>query len=103
MPIKDITSIHQNISSVKQINTFVLEQLPINQGGPAACFSQVTLLQVLTSEHYGCCMYAVSGKIKLNFNSSSHLLIQEAILYEKSHGPRLQKFQSNFKISVNTY
>jgi hypothetical protein len=39
---------------------------------------------------------------KLNFNSFSHLLTQEVILYEKSHGPRLQKFQSNFKISVKS-
>jgi len=61
-----------------------VEQLPISQGAPAACSFQVTLLQVITSEHYGCCMYAISRKIKLNFNSFSHLLTQEAILYEKS-------------------
>jgi hypothetical protein len=62
-----ITSIHQNISSVKQINTFVVEQLPISQVAPAACFSQVALPQVLISERYGCCIYAISGKIKLQF------------------------------------
>lgn len=68
---------------MKQINIFVVEQLPISQGAPAACLSQVTLLQVLTSEHYRCCMYAISGKIKLNFNSSSHLHIQKAICVRK--------------------
>jgi hypothetical protein len=80
MTMKNIKSTHQKISSAKQTNTFVVEQLPVSQGAPAACFSQVILLQVLTSKHYGCCTYAISRKIKLNFNSFSHLLTQETIL-----------------------
>jgi hypothetical protein len=100
--MKEVTPIHQNISSVNRINTFVVKQLPISQGAPAACSHKSHYCQVLTSEHYGRCMHAISRKIKLNFNSFAHLITQEAILYEKIHGPRLQKFRSNFKISVNS-